>query len=114
MYPIILPQGVVYPAISYNQVSGVRDWTLCGPIDLARIRVQINLWSKSYDQAHDLADAVRQKMQSVQIEIGVDSPSIRVGFIKLDNEFDDPFQAEAGLIGVYRVVQDYIVSHQED
>ena len=113
MFPVVLPQNTLYPALSYQQVSGIRDWTLCGPTDWARIRVTINVWAKTYDEAHSLADAVRNRLQGVAVTLD-DSPLAEVGSIRLDNEFDSPFETEAGIEGVYRVVQDYIVSHLED
>jgi len=47
------------PAVTYQQISGVRDQTLSGPSGCVECRFQINCWAKSYKEADQLAEAVR-------------------------------------------------------
>ena len=112
MYPVKLPQNVTYPALSYNQVSGVRIYDLCGPTGRAKPRISINSWGESYADARALADAVRRAIQGFRGTLG-DSPGAQIDDVKLDNEIDLD-EPEAGTVGVYRVMQDYIISHVED
>src|SRR6185369_9388657 len=64
MYPTKLPQNVTYPALSYNQVSGVRIYDLCGPTGRTKPRISINSWADSYAEMLALANAVRRAMHS--------------------------------------------------
>jgi hypothetical protein len=65
IYPQFVPQGASMPAITYQQISGIRDFTHSGPVDLASLRFQVNCWSLNYTQARALADAVRTALNGV-------------------------------------------------
>jgi hypothetical protein len=109
IYPQTLPQAPVYPAITYNQVSGVRDRDLCGPTGRARPRITINSWAEVYGDVHTMADAIRSALNGYRGSMG----GTVIGNVILDNEFD-LFEEGAGTRGVHRVVQDYIISFAED
>jgi Protein of unknown function (DUF3168) len=109
VFPNIVPQGSAFPAISYNQVSGVRLYDINnGPTGRAMPRITINSWSDRYITVRQLADAVRERLNGFRGIMG----STNVGRITLDNEFDT-FEEEAGQSGIHRVVQDYIISFEE-
>jgi Protein of unknown function (DUF3168) len=109
VFPNIVPQGSAFPAISYNQVSGVREYDINdGPTGRAMPRITINSWATRYLDVRNLAEAVRQRLNGFRGVMG----STRVGRITLDNEFDT-FEEEAGQSGIHRVVQDYIISFVE-
>lgn len=108
IYPQLLPQKPTYPAITYNQVSAIRVEDLSGPAGKARKRISINCWAITEKAAHQLADAVRHTINGFNGHWA----DTNVGSVRLDNEFDF-FEQEGGTIGVYRVVQDYIVAHLE-
>jgi hypothetical protein len=112
VYPQILPQAPVFPAITYNQVSGVRERDLCGPTGRTRPRITINAWAERYADARALADAIREALSDLSGSIMGGSPGTLVDDIALDNEFD-LYEEEAGTKGVHRVVQDYIISFVE-
>lgn len=108
IYPEVLPQHATLPAITYNQVSANRVRALSGPAGKARRRISINSWGETYKSAHELADAVRQTLEPFFGSMA----NTEVGSIMLDNEID-LFEEEAGVTGIYRVVQDYIIGHLE-
>lgn len=109
LYPRVLPQNVTYPAISYDQVSGVRVRDLLGPSGKVRRRITVNSWASTNIGAWNLADAVRQALDGFDGMMG----STFVGSVILDNEIAF-IEDEAGTVGVHRVLQDYIVAHAED
>lgn len=111
MFPVQLPQNVRYPCLSYSQVSAVRDYSLCGATLRVWPRITINSWAENYGDAVALADAVRRAINSFSGTMG-SGPGTQIDSVKLDNEidFDEP---QAGLVGVYRRMQDYILSFVE-
>jgi hypothetical protein len=58
IYPKTLPQDVTLPAITYQRISTIGDLDLDGDQATAAVRVQLNLWSESYDGVCALARAV--------------------------------------------------------
>jgi hypothetical protein len=110
VYPDILPQSPTLPAITYSQVSAVRVRDLTGPAGKSRHRISIHCWATTHAGARAVADALRQGIDGFQ---GWWQDTF-VGSVTLENEFD-LHEEEAGLVnvGIYRVVQDYIISHLE-
>jgi len=100
VYPLQLPQKPMLPAITYQQVSAVRVRNLRGRAGKVRLWVTINCWADTQLAAHNLADSVKALLDTTDTE--------RV----LDNEFD-LFEFDAGVSGIYRVVQDYIIATAE-
>lgn len=105
VYPNALPQNPTYPAITYNQVSGVRVRNLKGPSGTAQPRISINAWASTYLGARSLADAIRQRIDGYSGLMG----STVVGNVILDNEID--FFEDQVL--VHRVLQDYFIFNEE-
>jgi hypothetical protein len=110
IYPEKLPQKPTLPALTYSQISAVRVRDLSGPAYKSRTRVSFSCWATTHLAAHQLAQALRQTLDDFY---GTSWADILVGSIRLDNEFD-LFEEEAGTVGIYRVVQDYIIAHSED
>lgn len=110
IYPEKLPQKPTLPALTYSQVSAVRVRDLSGPAYKARRRISFSCWGTTHAQAHAVAEILRQTLDDFY---GTSWGDVVVGHVMLDNEFD-LFDEEAGTVGVYRVVQDYIIAHLED
>lgn len=59
IYPSLIPQKTLFPAIAYQVVSDIPVNSFDGYTSgLRSARVQVDSYSKSYDQAQDIADAV--------------------------------------------------------
>jgi Protein of unknown function (DUF3168) len=108
IYPDIPPQHATFPALSYNQVSRAGAYVLAGDIHKARSRIQIDSWAATRNESLQLADAVRSRMSGFFGSMS----GTQVHFVTLDNQFF-LFDEEAGVTGIYRVVQDYMISHLE-
>jgi hypothetical protein len=48
LYPVVLPQQAVMPAVVYQRISGTRDLRQDGASDLARARVQFGCTGNDY------------------------------------------------------------------
>jgi hypothetical protein len=91
IYPNQVPQKSAMPAITYQQISGARDYTLDGPSGMTSPRFQINCWAKTYIEVCRLANAVRKRLNGysgnfntliihvIQLEDVGDMPQITAG-----------------------------------
>lgn len=99
VYPQVLPQGAVLPAISYQQVSAVRTHAMGQDGQITRVRMQVNAWGKTYADARALAGQVLTQLSRFKGTTG----GVQVLDVLLDNELDqyeDTSQTR-------RVIQDY-------
>jgi hypothetical protein len=87
IYPGIMPQGVTYPAISYQRISTVRTNMLSGVDDFTQVRIQIDCWDDGYSDVKTLANAVvsaidgataldTQAIQHCHLESMMDLPQV--------------------------------------
>lgn len=114
-YPVHLPERPQFPALTYQMVSRVRPARpSAGPPALAEMRIQIDVWTHdrdgqdAYDEAKDLADAVRQRLDGTTGSLGSGLASVQD--VRLDSERDSGYDADARL---YRVSMDFRVWHTE-
>lgn len=96
VYAMVMPQGVTYPAVRYQNISSEPQNTLNGEPDLRNDRIQIDSYSDDYDEAHTVADAIEGAMAGT----GNNFKSLRITRIDLDYDED---------IGIYQVSIDYSV-----
>lgn len=61
LYPVVLPQGVKFPAMVYQIIDTGASITQDGPDNLLRHRVTFTAWSTVYSVTKQLGDAI-QKM----------------------------------------------------
>lgn len=93
IYAHVLPDGAEMPAVTFGRVSTVAMNNLQGHGGLDLVRMQIDAWATTYDEAKSVAAEVRQRMQEA-------------GFKGLmANEFDD-FEPDTQR---FRVSTDYMV-----
>lgn len=69
MFPRVLPQGVRDPAIVYNRVSMLGDHHMQGASGLVEVRMQIDAWAETADDAYELAVAVKQRIDGYRGEM---------------------------------------------
>jgi hypothetical protein len=96
IYPLILPQGAAFPALTYQRVSSVTQYAQDGP-GLARQRIQIDAWAMTYRAAKDLARAVRSALE------GHRAGNIQGVFVDPERDF---YEADTRL---YRASTDFYV-----
>lgn len=89
IWPVFVPQGESFPAVTYQQISGVREHACDGPLGLCAARFQLNCWAEgatAYTDARALADACRAVFDGY--EGTVESTVIQL--IRVQNEMDVP------------------------
>jgi hypothetical protein len=65
IFPILAPSGVNYPYIKYQTISA-NAWSSLNNNDVAdSVRIQINIYSKSYQDAIDIFAAIRNEFKDL-------------------------------------------------
>lgn len=76
VYPVHLPQAPVYPAITYQVITGASEYSHDGPSQLANLRVQFDLYAGSHVSVLQLRNAVMQALSGTSGVYG--SPPVRI------------------------------------
>ncbi len=87
-YPLKVPQGVAYPAFSYQQISNIRIRSTTGPSGLQDSRVQFDLWGPSFKEINDIFETMVVSLDGFRGQVG----STHFGGIIVDDdrhEYDD-------------------------
>ena len=64
IYPLILPQGSPFPAVTYNIVSNNPLHCKNGAASQDEIRLSLNIWSRKYEEAEAIAEASRNALDN--------------------------------------------------
>jgi hypothetical protein len=110
VYPNILPQKTVLPAIVYQQISGPRVYTSDGPDGLVQARYHFNCFASTYAKTKELFEAVRKAVSGY---VGwVNGREIKGIFV--ENEEDIPqLTPEAEQITMYGKRLDAVIWFEE-
>ncbi len=104
IYPMVIPQGVALPAITYSQISDPREHAMVGDPNIMHPRYQVSSWSTSYSQVKSLAYQVRLALQDLQTSTGTN-----IHRVFFENEIEmsevDPMSKEI----TFHIAQDYII-----
>lgn len=110
VYPIVAPVSAALPFVIYQRSAIERSQTLSVPVGVPRVSVQVDTYAATYEQAREIADALRQNLDgwtgsAYGVEVKhVALESERDGFVQLDGSELPP---------VYQVNQTFDVSWQE-
>lgn len=119
VYPLMLPQDVAWPAITYQRISGVSDHHLGGPSGLTETRLQVDVWSQVRDgvdahlEARRVALQVKAALDGFRGDVASsDSPpaTLRIKSARLENDQD----LEEDEPRTYRVSLDFMIAHDEE
>jgi len=111
IYPLMIPQKVPggapqLPAVVTALTSVERQVLYCGTSGLVRSRVNLDCYALTFDEAKELADAVRQVLQDFNGMLG---QILDVRNAAMDTEIElvdiEP--------GIYRVSQSWAIWHVE-
>ncbi len=89
IYPDVLPDSPVYPAITYHQISGSSErGAIVDPVMLMSM-MQITCWAKSRNQARAIADQVRKAMDRLRL-VTLGNTVLNDCFFENDVDLYDP------------------------
>ena len=103
IYPLVLPQEVALPAVTFFRVSNIHNHGMGGDIDLMETRLQVSILADSVLRMRTVTDAVRGVLSRWKGTYG----GVIVQDSLLDNEMDD-FEPETE---IYQCIQDYRIFH---
>ena len=110
--PMRLVQNPTYPSVTYQRIDAQRVKSTEGPSCLADARVQFDVWATTWNEARQIADAIRVKLDGfVGTATAQFSPTeafkIQGIFIRSERDLYD------GETELYRISQDYDVWYTE-
>lgn len=85
VYPIRLPAGADFPAVTYQQITGPKDYTHNGEAGPHRTTWQVTVWGDTYAEAKELADEAVAAL-SAWVETSGSNVTDAVAFVA--SEFD--------------------------
>ena len=108
IWPVVMPEFVVYPAISYIVVDSPPVQTVHAPVNLAHPRFQINAWANSYLEAKQVTDAVRVCLDGFIGDVTTDSGVVQIRGIVFEDDRDS-YEHDSR---TFQVSRDFIVWYQ--
>lgn len=84
IYPEILPQDVVYPCMRYARVGTIRGLMLDGVNTLTEVRMQIDIWARSYAEIRAIGNALRAALDGVTGNLG----GVSIQFSRYEADID--------------------------
>lgn len=64
IYALVSPPGAPVPLITYQRISAIPINSLRGASGVVQARIQVDCWAATYEQAKDLAQAVRAALDA--------------------------------------------------
>ena len=112
VYPITFPQTATRPLVIYQRTSNVPQYSHDGPANVTESRFQISAFSKTYDQAHQVAAEIRGAFADWEAE-QANVSGIVIGAAFLENEIDLFNPQDVEFQSDYHVLCDYVFQHEE-
>lgn len=104
IYPVLAPATAALPLVTWRRSGVQREQTLGLPMGMPRVSVEYSIYGTTYEQARDLADAMRVVLDGY----GGTADNTTVKQTSLEDESDDFVTlAGADLPPVYQVTQRY-------
>jgi hypothetical protein len=63
IFPMIMPQGTVKPALTYQRISSIRESCMVADDGIVRARFQITAWGETFKTVRSIIEQVRQALQ---------------------------------------------------
>jgi len=106
LYPLVLPQGCILPAATYQEISGTRDHTMDGPSGIASLRVQITTFAVEKKLAKELANRIRLALDGAYGLLGAGTSVQRIELLDAHDEYDS-------VVTVHSAVLDFEIEMEE-
>jgi len=99
--PLVLPQTEVLPAVTYQEISTAPYNQLGGRSKASQVRLQVNVFAKSYQEAFNISKAILDVLESYS---GV-SAALQINYISYAGK-RDLYEEDSRL---YHIASDYSI-----
>lgn len=89
VFPFILPQNYTSPSLTYQIISGPRDYTQDGPDGVTTFRIQVDIWANSYATVAEVRDLLVAGMSGAH-KVTFGGVKFRGVFIDSERDLFDP------------------------
>ena len=112
VYPVAVPKGADFPFIVYRRANIRREHALGGPILMPELNLQIASWAMTFEEAREVAEAVRQALNGhIATIAGVTISDMRL--VSETDDYLDPSAVGAQLPPAYETRQLYQIRWTE-
>jgi len=105
IYPLVLPQKVTYPVLTYQKIAGEFEHSMGGDSGFAYPDYQFAVYAKTYAEAKETAKTLRCCLQNLSAVIN----GIHIQAILIENETDD-FEEDTD---IYSVILEFRVFYKD-
>ena len=102
--PLVLPESAKYPAVTYQVISSIAEYTNDGPAGFARTRIELNAWATTYGSSKAVAQAIRAVLDGYSGTLPDGTHVANAIVVNISDQFDSDAR-------LYRVQTDYSVWH---
>jgi len=111
VYPVIAPQAVDPPFVTWRRSAVQREHSMSGPVGTPTVIMEVDAYATTYEAVRELADRIRLALDGYG---GVPADSVEIKHVSLDNEADGFIQLAGGdMPPVYSVTMTFSVMWQE-
>jgi hypothetical protein len=110
IYPVLMPQEPTYPCITYRQVDSSRLQGVQTNPGVARIRLQVTGWAKTYEETKSLAEQIRLALERYGSAI---TGTTIAGVVVYDIFMGSGADAYEPELDVFALSTDFTVVHEE-
>lgn len=111
IYPVLVPETVTYPCLSYQVVSSVSNYTIDRK-EFGQKRIQFDCWSDRYLEAESLKQALRNVLDTYSGTLN-DGTRVLGTFREVEIDFFEANSGVSGNPGIYRRLCEYNFQYVE-
>lgn len=111
LYPLVLPNGPTYPAVTYRRIDGERFSALASDTGLAHPTLELDSWAKTYEGARAVAAELMTALKRQSwTAAGI---NVRDALLVGDEDLVEDDVTDAGRTVVFRVITAFEFIHYE-
>lgn len=92
VFPMIVPQSVALPFVTYQRTSVTRLASLGNAVGVPITRLELNIFSASYSETREIADAARELLDHYRTT----TQGVTVSNVTIEAEAEDVVALEGG------------------
>jgi len=112
IFPMIVPQGQSYPAITYDRTSGEHEMTVDGESGLVEANFILKCWATTYAGAKSLADALRLVLDGFGPST-MGAVTVNRSHLSDDSDMTPEYEGSSSKVKAYGVAFELQIIYQE-